>query len=106
VVAYHTVEAPEASRIPAREAIRSGVAAITFASGSAVRGLLALLPPAERDRARRTPACCIGSPTAAVALEAGFERVLEADDASIDALADLVAIHAGTPTDRPTEVSR
>jgi uroporphyrinogen-III synthase len=106
VVAYHTIEAPEASRQPARDAIRSGVAAITFASGSAVRGLLALLPPAERHVARRTPACCIGPTTAAAAREAGFERVLEAEAASVDALAELVPTsHAGTPG-RPLEVPR
>lgn len=106
VVAYHTVEAPEASRRPARAAIRSGVSAITFASGSAVRGLLALLTPAEREIARRTPACCIGPSTAAAARAAGFERVLEAEAASVDALAGLVATtHAGTPS-RHLEVSR
>lgn len=106
VVAYHTVEAPEASRLPARDAIRSGVAAITFASGSAVRGLLALLPPNERAVARRTPACCIGPTTAAAARDAGFEHIFEAEAASIDALADLVATsHAGI-RGRPLEVPR
>jgi hydroxymethylbilane synthase len=106
-VAYHTVEAPEASRGPAREAVRAGIDVIAFTSGSTVRGLLALLPPAEREAARRVPACCIGPTTAAAARAEGFERVLEADAASIDALADLVAtIHAGAPTGRPTEVPR
>jgi len=107
VVAYHTVEAPEASRGPASDAVRAGIDAIAFTSGSTVRGLLALLPPAEREAARRTPACCIGPATAAAARAEGFERVLEADAASIEALADLVAtIHAGAPTGRPTEVPR
>jgi uroporphyrinogen-III synthase len=51
------------------------------------------------------PACFIGPVTAEAARSAGFEHVLEADDASTEALADLVAIHAGTPPGRPTEVS-
>ena len=107
VVAYHTVEAPEASRGPARDAVRRGVDAIAFTSGSTVRGLLALLPPAERDLARRTPACCIGPTTAAVARAEAFERVLETDESSIDALADLVATsHARAPRGRPLEVPR
>jgi uroporphyrinogen III methyltransferase/synthase len=91
VVAYHTVEAPEASRRPLRAAIDRGVDAIVFSSGSTVRGLLALLPPAERRAALRTPACCIGPTTAVAAREAGFARVVWAAAPSAAALADLVA---------------
>ena len=94
VVAYHTVEAPEASRLPARAALRGGMDVLVFTSGSTVRGLLALLPPAERAAALRTPACCIGPSTAAAARDAGFDHVVEAAAQSVEALADLVATAA------------
>ena len=104
VVAYHTVEAPEAARRPLRALFaKGGVDAILFTSGSAVRGLLALLPPAERRAALRTPACCIGPSTAAVARAAGFARVAEAAAQSSASLAELVAgVIATDPTRVPT----
>ncbi len=91
MVAYHTVEAPEAGRRPARDAVRDGLAAVVFTSGSTVRGLLALLPPAERRAVLAVPACCIGPSTAGVAREAGFARVETADAQAIDAVVELVA---------------
>jgi uroporphyrinogen-III synthase len=92
VAAYHTVEAPEGARRPLRALFAGGgVDAIVFTSGSTVRGLLALLPPAERRTALRTPACCIGPSTAAVARDAGFAQVEEAAAQSSASLADLVA---------------
>jgi len=94
VIAYHTVEAPEAARLPLRAAFREGIDLIVFTSGSTVRGLVALLPPAERRVALQTPACCIGPSTAAAAREAGFVRVAEAAEASAEALADLAAASA------------
>ena len=91
VVAYHTVEAPEASRDALREAFGAGpFDAIVFTSGSTVRGLLALLPPRERRIALRSLACCIGPSTGQVAREAGFGRIVEAPMRSAAALADLI----------------
>jgi uroporphyrinogen-III synthase len=96
VAAYHTVEAPEGARRPLRALFADGgVDAIVFASGSAVRGLLALLGPVERRAALATPACSIGPTTAAAAREAGFRRVVEAAAQSTVALAELVARVAG-----------
>ncbi len=91
VVAYHTVEAPEAARLPLRAALRDGIDVIVFTSGSTVRGLLALLAPNDRGAALQVPACCIGPSTAAAAREAGFVRVVEAQTPSAEALADQVA---------------
>ena len=92
VAAYHTVEAPEGARRPLRALFAGGgVDAIIFTSGSTVRGLVALLPPAERRTALRTPACCIGPSTAAVARDAGFAQVEEAAAQSSASLTDLVA---------------
>ena len=107
IVAYHTVEGPEPSRRPLRAAIDGGVDAIVATSGSTVRGLLALLPPAQRRMALQAPVACIGPSTAAAAREAGFLHVVEAPAPSPKALAELVAsFFAGAPADQPTEVSR
>ncbi|MDA8237703.1 MAG: hydroxymethylbilane synthase [Chloroflexi bacterium] len=105
VVAYHTVEAPEAARVPLRDALRDGIGALVFTSGSTVRGLLALLPPAERRAALATPACCIGPSTAAVARDHGFGRVLEATTPAAEVLADLVATAVAAPPDATTSLT-
>jgi uroporphyrinogen-III synthase len=92
VVVYRTVEGPEASRRPLADAVASGsVDAIVFTSGSTVRGLLALLPPDLAAAVRAVPACCIGEPTTAVAVAAGFSHILTASSPRVDAVADLVA---------------
>jgi hydroxymethylbilane synthase len=110
VVAYHTVEGPEAARRPLHALFaEGGVDAIVFTSGSAVRGLLALLPPAERRAALRTPACCIGPSTAGVARAAGFARVAESAAQSSASLAELVAgilAPAPIPPSHPIEDPR
>ncbi len=98
VVAYYTVEAPEAARLPVRTAMRGGVDVLVFTSGSTVRGLLALLPPLERSAALALPACCIGPSTARAARAAGFVHVVEAETPTVDALADLAASAVATPS--------
>jgi len=91
VVAYRTIEAPPDSRAALQAAFGGGsFGAIVFASGSAIRGLLGLLAPAERRVALRSPACCIGPTTARAARESGFSRVEEASAQSTAALAELI----------------
>jgi uroporphyrinogen-III synthase len=91
VVAYHTVEAPEASRDPLRRALAEArFDALVFTSGSTIRGLLALLSPQERRIVLRTLACCIGPTTAREAGEAGFGRIVEAPMQTATALADTI----------------
>ena len=91
VVAYRTVEGPEASRERLRALFAAGgPEAIVFTSGSTVRGLVALLGRAHLELARRAVACCIGEPTATAARNAGFELVLVAPTADSEALARLV----------------
>ncbi len=105
IIAYRTIEAPEASREPLRAALAAGpLDALVFTSGSTVRGLLALLTPQERRVALRSLACCIGPSTAQVARESGFGRVVEAPMQSAAALAAVIAT-ALDPTS-PQEVSR
>jgi len=75
VVAYRTVEGPEASQGLLRKAVAQGsIAAVAFTSGSTVRGLLSLAPAASID-VRSFPAVCIGPATADEARASGF-RVL------------------------------
>jgi uroporphyrinogen-III synthase len=85
---YHTVAGPEASRgaVAAALADPGGVAAVLFASGSAVRGLVAL----GGDAVRRLPAVTIGPATSAVAREEGFSVAAEAASQDVDGLVDVV----------------
>ncbi len=93
VVAYRTVEGPAASRDPLRAALRRGVNAICFTSGSTVRGVLRLLGPLDRPRARAVPAFCIGPVTAARARRSGFHVAAVAHDYTGAGLADAIATH-------------
>jgi len=91
VVGYRTCEGPESS-LPALAAALDGpLDAIAFASGSAVRGLLALAPPGMEQRLLLTPVICIGPSSAAVAHATGFATVVEAADTSPAALVAAVA---------------
>ena len=98
VIAYRTVEAPEASRGPLADVLRSGaIDAFVFSSGSTVRGLLALASADARPAVLATPACCIGEPTADAARAAGFTHVVAAGTQTADGLADAVAHLLVTP---------
>ena len=89
---HRTIEGPEDSRQLLRAALDGGpIAAVLFASGSAVRGLLALSAPEATDRCRTVPAICIGPGTAAVARDHGFQVIGEAADRDIETLAGLAA---------------
>jgi hydroxymethylbilane synthase len=93
LVGYRTVEGPEASRAALDRALDDPIDAIALASGSAVRGLLALAPPDARARMLATPALCIGPATAGVAAALGFATVVETGGPSP---ADLVEATART----------
>jgi hydroxymethylbilane synthase len=72
VVAYRTCEAPVSSRPLLRRAMTDGpIHAVTFTSGSTVRGLVALAS-AESVDVTSIPSVCIGPETAADARRAGF----------------------------------
>lgn len=84
---YRTIVGPEAMRPALRAALADReLAAVVFASGSAVRGLLRL----GGTEARRLPAICIGPVTSAVARAEGFRIVGEATAPGVDELADAV----------------
>lgn len=92
-VAYRTIEGPASSRQPLAEALHAGLDAVVFGSGSAVRGLLALLGPDEQERARAVPAFCIGPVTAAEAVAGGFEVALVAEEHTAHGLVAAIVQH-------------
>ncbi len=85
VAAYHTVEAPPESAGPLRQALADpALAALVFASGSAIHGFLKLGGTAS------WPAVTIGPRTTGEAARLGFEVLAEAASQSTDALAGAV----------------
>lgn len=86
ITAYRTVEAPAGWSDDLRTALRDpDLAAVVFASGSAVRGFLGLGGTAL------VPAITIGPRTTASARENGFEVIAEAKAQSVSGLAEAVA---------------
>jgi uroporphyrinogen III methyltransferase/synthase len=85
VTAYRTVEAPEASVEPLRAALTDpDLAAVVFASGSAVRGFL------ELGGNTNLAAITIGPHTSASAREHGFRVIAEADTQSVSGLVGAI----------------
>ncbi len=101
VVAYGTVEGPEASRTLLTRALGGeGPRAVILASGSSVRGLVRLTLPESVDAVLSLPAICIGRATAEAARRVGFRRILVAADTRPETLATL----AREAVDSMTEV--
>lgn len=89
VVAYETVEAPEASRPLLAAALDDGpIDALVLTSGSTARGLLTLAADDVRERLAGTLVIAAGAPTAAAARAAGYASIVTAPS---PAAADLVA---------------
>ena len=81
IVAYRTVEAPNASRAALEAALEDDAAGIVFSSPSAVRGLLTLAERLGPDASRTLvslPVVVVGATTAAAARDHGFELVGQA----------------------------
>jgi uroporphyrinogen III methyltransferase / synthase len=86
VTAYRTVEAPAASAEPLRAALMDpDLAAVVFASGSAVRGFVRL------GGSARLAAITIGPHTSATAREHGFQVIAEAETQSVTGLVNAIA---------------
>jgi uroporphyrinogen-III synthase len=92
-VAYRTLEGPAESRDRMRAALAQHLDGVTFTSGSTVRGLHALLSPAEALRATALPAYCIGPVTASVARSAGFAVAVVASRHTVASLAEAIDSH-------------
>lgn len=85
ITAYATIEGPPASAEPLSAALAdAGLAVVVFASGSAVRGYIAL------GGTNHLPAVTIGPRTTASARGHGFQVVAEADDQRAEELASAV----------------
>ncbi len=85
ITVYETVEGPDGSAEELHKALRPpGVAAVVFASGSAVRGFVKL--GGQTD----LPAITIGPRTTAVARDLGFTVVAEAVEPGVRQLAEAV----------------
>ena len=99
VVAYRTIEAPAASRDLLRHAVLDRrPAAVLFASGSAIRGLIGL----ARDEAIEVtsiPAVCIGPQTADEAVRFGFEVVATAPTPDVEAFAATTVAAISQPVE-------
>jgi uroporphyrinogen-III synthase len=94
VVAYHTVEGPEDSRLPLRRVLQDGVDVVVFTSGSTVRGFARLVDDAAAVLARVRVAC-IGPITAAAVRALGIQPAVIADEHTAAGLA--AALHARLP---------
>ena len=85
VTAYRTIEGPPASAAPLQSALMDvDLAAVVFASGSAVRGFVALGGSTD------WPAITIGPRTTISAFECGFHVIAEAESQSAEALVAAV----------------
>jgi uroporphyrinogen-III synthase len=85
VAAYLTVEGPASAAEPLKAALADPeLAAVVFASGSAVRGHIAL------GGNTSVPAITIGPRTTKVAKQLGFNVIAEAETQSVEALAAAV----------------
>lgn len=95
LLAYRIV--PERPRPDVLDAIAAeGADAVTFTSGSSVRGFEALVP--GHGLHERAAAVCIGPVTARAAREAGWREVLEAEMATVEGLVRTVSRRlGGTP---------
>ncbi|HLQ60512.1 MAG TPA: uroporphyrinogen-III synthase [Candidatus Acidoferrales bacterium] len=91
VTAYRTLPAPAASRPALLAALDDrDLAALVFASGSAVAGLVELAGERAAD-ARRLPAVAIGPQTAAAARRLGFRVAGVASEPTVESLASALA---------------
>jgi uroporphyrinogen-III synthase len=92
VCGYRTVVGPPASRALLDRALADGpFAALTFASPSAVEGLLQLVPSAARVALMAIPVASVGPRTTSAVRAAGFKEVVEAHSPDASVVAEVAA---------------
>jgi hydroxymethylbilane synthase len=92
VCGYRTIVGPSTSRSALGRAVADGpFAALTFASPSAVQGLLELASPEMRAGLTRVPVASVGPRTTSAARAAGFAEVVEAPSQDAGVLAEVAA---------------
>ena len=101
VTAYRTITPPEAAQ-RARDAFAEGIDIVTFTSSSTVRNLLSLLdtPPSPSEGGNTRGGtlsgsliACIGPVTSATARELGLRVDIEADEHTVEGLAEALIEH-------------
>ena len=98
ITAYRTVTPPDAAQ-RARDAFAGGIDIVTFTSSSTVRNLLSLLNDGNgpgRDALSGTLIASIGPVTSATARELGLKVDIEAEQHTVDGLADALVNHYST----------
>ena len=91
VTAYRTVTPPDAAQ-RAKEAFAEGIDIVTFTSSSTVRNLLSLLDN-SKDTLSGSLVACIGPVTANTARELGLRVDIEAEEHTVEGLADALIQH-------------
>ena len=97
LILYRTV-VPEEGAAELEEAMEAGLDVVTFASPSAVKGIISLESRIQNPGARslfHIPAICIGPTTARAAEEAGFPEVYFPDEHTTDGMIDELMVIAG-----------
>ncbi len=95
VTAYRTITPPDAAQ-RARDAFADGIDIVTFTSSSTVRNLLSLLDEdggPGKDALSSSLIACIGPVTAGTARELGLRVDIEAEEHTVEGLADALAGH-------------
>ncbi len=95
VAAYRTTTPPDASQ-RARDAFAEGIDIVTFTSSSTVRNLLALLDEGAgggQELLSGSLIACIGPVTAGTARELGLRVDIEAEDHTVEGLAEALVRH-------------
>ena len=90
LVLYESVPPADAEPALLNQLRAGAIDALTFASPSAARGLLALVGEAGVAAIRRLPAFCIGPTTGAAARDLGYTVVAEAAEQSADGLVEAI----------------
>ena len=94
VTAYRTVTPTDAAQ-RARDAFAEGIDIVTFTSSSTVRNLLSLLDN-DKDALSGSLIACIGPVTSSTARELGLRVDIEAEEHTVDGLAEALTKHYST----------
>ena len=95
ITAYRTITPPDAAQ-RARDAFAAGIDIVTFTSSSTVRNLLALLEEDNgpgKEALANSLIACIGPVTAGTARELGLRVDIEAEEYTVDGLAQSLINH-------------
>lgn len=91
VIAYHTIYNPQKPDLALSHALLKGdIDAITFTSGSTVRGFVGQVGPISANVAKNIKMICIGPMTAQIAIEHGITDPIVANIATDDGMVEAI----------------